>query len=181
VSYFSLQSIFNQDLTGVVFLIGLLLASVTSVLFGNILPFTPPTNGMSPGVVCNQLTIGEGGALSILPLSQTVFGFTLAYLAYFIGVNSLQSQNVATFVIFPMLIIADMIWKIRKSCSTGIKLLTALVIGGSIGTLWAMIIEATNMPQLAYLSGVNNNEVCSKPSKSLYKCRPVNKKKSAIQ
>ena len=181
VSYFGLQSLFNQDLTGVIFLIGLLIASVITIALGNILPIQAPTGSGISNVLCNQLTIGTSGPISTLPLSQTVFGYTLAYLAYFIGVNSLQSQNIPTFIFFPLLIVADMIWNLRNRCSSGIKLLTALIIGGIMGTLWAMIIESTNMPQLAYISGVNNKEVCSNPTKSLYRCRPVNKNKNAIQ
>ena len=34
VSYFTLQSIFNQDLKGVIYLIGLLVASVVTVILG---------------------------------------------------------------------------------------------------------------------------------------------------
>ena len=81
VSYFGLQSIFNQDLTGVVFLIGLLVTSAITVMTGNILPAQNNDTGsknLLSGAVCNQLTIGSGGPLSKLPLSQTVFGYTLA-------------------------------------------------------------------------------------------------------
>ena len=40
VSYFALQSLFNQDLKGVIYLVGLLIASVVTILVGNILPST---------------------------------------------------------------------------------------------------------------------------------------------
>jgi hypothetical protein len=183
VSYFGLQSIFNQDLTGVVFLIGLLVTSAITVMTGNILPAQNNDTGsknLLSGAVCNQLTIGSGGPLSKLPLSQTVFGYTLAYLTYFISVNNLQTQNIPTFILLPLLIIADMIWSTRNGCSSGIMLLTALILGGILGTMWAMIIEATQMSQLAYISGVSNKEICNRPTKSLYRCRAVNKSNSAV-
>ena len=44
-----------------------------------------------------------------------------------------------------------------------------------MGTLWAMMIDSTNAPDLAYMSGISNKDVCSKPTKSLYKCRPIKK------
>jgi hypothetical protein len=60
-------------------------------------------------------------------------------------------------------------------------LLTSLIIGGVLGTLWGMIIEATNVPGLAYFGGISNKDVCSRPTKSLYRCRAVNKNSSAVK
>lgn len=190
VSYFTLQSIFNQDLKGLIYLIGLLVASVVTVMIGNVIP--QPDKSLIPSAdqpqitkqqseKCNYLTLGQGQPVSKLPLSQTVFGYTLAYLSYFIGVNNLTTQNIPTFVIFPLVILADMIWNVLNSCSTNIMLLTALIIGGLVGVMWAMIIDSTQMTNLTYFSGISNKDVCTKPSKSLYKCRAVNANSSAIK
>jgi len=178
VSYFALQSIFNQDLKGVIYLIGLLIASVITMLLGNIIPNTsdasgPPIQSAFAKAKCNQLTMGSDGPISKLPLSQTVFGYTIAYLSYFININNLETQNIPTFILFPILILADMMWNTSNGCSTGILLLCGLIIGGIIGILWAMIIDSTGSTNLSYFSGISNKDVCSRPSKSLYKCRPV--------
>ena len=179
VSYFTLQSLFNQDLKGVIYLIGLLVATIVVVLLGNILKSFSPPKGLMPTdyskIRCTQLTLGNSQPISVLPLSQTVFGYTLSYLTYFITVNNLQTQNMATFIIFPLVIVADIMWSTSNLCSSPKYLLISLIIGAIIGTLWAMIIESTNMPNLAYMSGIANKDVCSKPSKSLYKCRSVAK------
>jgi hypothetical protein len=177
VSYFSLKSIFNQDLKGVIYIVGLLLASVSTILVGNVLP--KPVVPIETNLKCNMLTLSESGPISKLPLSQTVFGYTLAYLSYFIGVNNLQTQNIATFIIFPVVVIADFIWSTTNGCASPEMLITALIIGGLIGVLWAMIIDSTNMANLAYFSGINNKDVCSQPSRSMYKCRPVKKTPNA--
>lgn len=183
VSYFGLQSIFNQDLKGIVFLIGLLIVSVITVMIGNILPMQG-TSGTDLNqyakAICNQLTIGSSGPISKLPLSQTVFGYTLGYLTYFITTNNLQSQNIPTFIVLPLLIVADLFWSTSNGCSTSIMLITSLILGGIFGTLWAMIIESTQMANLAYFSGISNKDVCSRPTKSLYRCRAVSSNKSAI-
>lgn len=174
VSYFALQSIFNQDFKGLIYLVGLLMASVTTIIVGNILPKqdVPALNQAK----CNMLTLGANEPLSRLPLSQTVFGYTLAYLSYFIGVNNLQSQNIATFVIFPLIVIADFMWSTSNSCASPEYLLTSLIIGGLIGVLWAMIIDSTKIADFTYFSGINNKDVCTQPSRSMYRCRPVKKK-----
>ena len=155
VSYFTLQSLFNQDLKGVIYLIGLIVASVITVVLGGVLKKFSPPKGLMPTdysrIRCTQLTLGNTQPVSILPLSQTVFGYTLAYLTYFISINNLQTQNIATFIMFPLVIISDMIWSTSNMCSNPKYLLISLIIGAIIGTLWAMIIESTNMPNLVYM------------------------------
>ena len=183
VCYFSLQSIFNQDLKGLIYLIGLLCASVITILIGNVLSLKSISSKLTDPIKqlkCNHLTIGANGPISAFPLSQTVFGFTLAYLSYFISINNLVTQNIPTFVIFPILILADMLWNTANGCSTNAYLLSALIIGGIVGMLWAIIIDSMKIANLTYFSGISNKDVCSKPSKSLYKCRAVNSGSSAI-
>ena len=179
VSYFTLQSLFNQDLKGVIYLIGLLVATIVVVLLGNILKKFSPPKGLMPTdyskIRCTQLTLGNSQPISVLPLSQTVFGYTLAYLGYFISINNLQTQNIATFILFPILIVADMMWSTVNLCSSPKYLLISLILAALMGTLWAMMIDSTNAPDLAYMSGISNKDVCSKPTKSLYKCRPIKK------
>jgi len=149
-------------------------------MIGNVLGPWKPIDEAKPPAQCTHLTIGVNGPVSTLPLSQTVFGYTLAYLSYFIGTNNLTTQNIPTFIIFPILIVADMIWNTANECSSNAYLLSALIIGGIIGVLWAIIIDSTNITNLSYFSGISNKDVCSKPSKSLYKCRAVNSGSSAL-
>jgi len=181
-AYFALQSIFNQDLKGLIFLVGLLITAFLTIFIGNILPQSEKEQinlSTYAQAICNQLTLGASGPISRLPLSQTVYGYTLAYLSYFIGTNNLVSQNIPTFIMFPILIIGDIFWSSSNGCSTNIMLITSLIIGGIIGTLWAMIIEGTKVPDLAYFSGISNKDVCSRPTKSLYRCGAVNRTQSA--
>ena len=182
ICYFTLQSVLNQDLKGIIYLVGLVVTcGITTVIAATL----PEEKGLMPSdyskIRCTQLTIGNNQPLSKLPLSQTVLGYTLTYLSYFIGVNNLQTQNITTFILFPIMIIADIIWSTRNFCSTPKYLLISLIISGIIGFLWAILIESTGMPNLAYISGISNKDVCSRPSKSLYKCRPINKAASKIQ
>ena len=182
ICYFTLQSVFNLDLKGIIYLVGLVVTcGITTVIAATL----PEEKGLMPSdyskIRCTQLTIGNNQPLSKLPLSQTVLGYTLTYLSYFIGVNNLQTQNITTFILFPIMIIADIIWSTRNFCSTPKYLLISLIISGIIGFLWAILIESTGMPNLAYISGISNKDVCSRPSKSLYKCRPINKAASKMQ
>jgi hypothetical protein len=169
VSFFSLASIFNQDYKGLVYLIGLIFACFGTSMIGKLLGLDPPES--SNPEICNMITVGQTSNISDLPLGQTVFTYTFAYLLYSIVKYKYVKQNIPTLIFFPLLIIADLIWNIKNSCNTFIQLLASLILGGLFGTLWAVIIDSTNSTNLQYFSGVNTNkEVCSKPSKSTFRC-----------
>ena len=50
VSYFTLQSLFNQDMKGVIYIIGLIVASFVTVILGGILKNSPHLK-----VLCQQI------------------------------------------------------------------------------------------------------------------------------
>ena len=85
VSYFTLSSVFNQDLKGFVYLGGLLIACFIAVLVSNSAGDTlfsndnkDIDNDMFNGVtkVCNLMTIGKAGPISNIPLSLLVLVYT---------------------------------------------------------------------------------------------------------
>ena len=169
VSYFTLSSIFNQDFRGFVYLVGLLIACVLCIMIGKVMP--NPWDGKSPDVIskCSALTLGKSQPLSNLPLSQTVFGYTLAYLSYFIKINSVQKNNISFFIFMSIVIVADLIWNAQTSCNDYKYLGLALLLGGAVGVGWAAFIEM-QAPKVAYISG-SDQDTCTKPSKALYRCR----------
>ena len=178
VCFFSLQSILNNDLKGVIYLVGLLIASMVTVSLGKL--FSNDSN-YTPQAMCNTITLGDGGAtLSALPLSQTVFGYTLFYLFRFISEYNLYSQNTATLLLFPTLAICDGLWNWYYSClgdksKTTYKVLAAFIIGSLIGGVWGSIIISTKMPGIQYLSGISNKDVCNRPTKGMFRCRKAKK------
>jgi hypothetical protein len=131
--------------------------------------FLPTIDPENRPEICNMISLGQTD-ISKLPLGQAVFGYTFAYLLYTIIVNDFVNQNIPTLVFFPLVIVFDGLWNIKNSCYTVWQLLASLVFAGFGGWLWAYIIEQTNSTSLQYFAGVNNKEVCSKPSASTFKC-----------
>jgi len=170
VSFFSLASIFNQDFKGLVYLVGLLLSCAFSVMLNPFTKYLPHYEDANRPEICNMITIGRMGEFSGLPLGQNIFGYTFCYLLWWIITNDFQSQNIPTLVFFPIIILFDFIWNIKNSCYTFFQLLVSLALGSCVGLLWAFIIESTNSNSLKYFSGMTKDEVCSKPSKSTFKC-----------
>jgi hypothetical protein len=165
VCFFTLSSIFNQDFKGFVYLIGLLFACFMSILVGRSFG-----NGSAKNEICKMITIG-GSELTYLPISQCVFGYTFAYLLFTIIKYKMVKQNWTSIIFFTILIIADEVWNLMNSCYGALEINVALAIGASIGLLWAYIIDKSNAKVLQYYAGVNNNEICNRPSNQTFRCK----------
>jgi len=170
VCFFSLSSLFNQDFKGLVYLAGLIFACFTTIMFGNIIPLNSFGAEERPDI-CNILSINQQGDFSKLPLSQTVFSFTLFYLLIPIIMLKTAKQNIPTLVFFPILILFDIAWNIQNTCYKFEQSFTSLCLGACFGLLWGYLIYNTKNPSLQYLVGPKNNEVCSKPTKQMFRCK----------
>lgn len=172
VCFFSLSSIFNQDLRGVIYLIGLLIACTVVKILDNFgFSLLQRDGTIDRPELCKIMTIGStDGGISNLPLSQTTFGYTFAYLLFFIVKNKLELLNIPTIVFFPVLILADLIWNTRFNCYNLNQSTAALLCAAGVGLIWAYIIDATKSPNLPYFVGIKNDEICSRPSKQTFKC-----------
>lgn len=170
VSYFSLSSVFNQDIKGLIYLAGLLIACFVSILFGKFFENSFQTDENTLNPVCNLITIGSMGSFSNIPLGTVMMTYTLFYLVYIIAMYNIVMYNLPTIILFPLLILGDIIWNLRNNCYGIISIVAALVIGGGIGTFWAYVIDSIKKPDLFYLNVGSNQTVCKRPSKQLYKC-----------
>jgi hypothetical protein len=177
VCFFSLQSVFNQDIKGIIYLVGLLLTCFVSTMIGNIPGLQKMTAISTSGIpvsfnqMCKFIELSKNGPISHLPLGQTVLGYTFAYLLYIILKYNLAGQNVPTLVLFPILIIGDYFWNLTHSCANVAALFIALLLGGIFGILWGYIIDSTGKVDLQLFNGISNAEVCSRPSRTIYRCR----------
>jgi hypothetical protein len=186
ICYFLLQSLFNYDLRGLVYLCGLIIASVISSVLGDVLDVG---SGSSEGrsYRCNTLFLGSipitSGSiepLSKLPLNIVVYSYTLAYLvtaftappiSYVNALASLQ-QNMPVLILFPLLLIFEAVWLSAHSCNNPMTLFVALIIGIAVGIFWAFMMRLTKNANIQYMS-MGNIQVCSRPSKTVYRCRNI--------
>jgi len=169
VCFFSLASLFNQDFKGLVYLIGLCFAFGFNIMLSVLAPATY-INASDINDTCYSVTVGQFSGLTKLPFSQTIFGYTFAYLFYYIYVNHFILLNIPTMVFFPTVIIADMWWNISNNCFGLLQLVMSLCVGGLSGCIWAYIIDTKAASSLKYFNNVKTYEVCSQPSKQTFKC-----------
>jgi len=164
VCFFTLNSIFNQDFKGLVYLIGLLFACFSTIMAGR------GFDQREKPEICKMITIG-GAELTYLPLSQCVFGYTFAYILFAIIKYKLMTSNIISIYFFVILIGSDMYWNSSNKCYSFVELLVGLFIGSAVGFFWAYIIDSSNAKNLQYFAGINNNEVCNVPSAQTFRCK----------
>jgi hypothetical protein len=176
VSCFTLNSILNLDLKGVVYIAGLLLACFVTTMVSKISFFK--NDNKDANILCNLITLtGTGSVLSDIPLGQTTLSYTFMYLASIIikyndNTNALITKNMASFILFPLLIICDGYWTYYNKCTKPVNIIFAFLIGSGIGAAWALTLDASKMFELQYFNGISNRDVCSRPSKSIFRCTP---------
>ena len=179
VSFFSLSSLFNQDLKGLIYLVGLLLATFIAIIFGNSFSIFERPSLMEDGLyqnvshVCNLMTLSKSGPMSNLPLSQIVFEYTFGYLFYVIFKYNLIMQNIPVLIIFPVLIITDWFWHASNSCASYLPLFVSTILGGALGVGWAYVIDSTGATKLQYYNLLSSKESCSVPSQQSFSCKIV--------
>jgi hypothetical protein len=172
VSYFSISSIFNQDIKGIIYLAGVIIAAVLTVMIGNSFnsDIAGQTDGIEKQAVCDMITIGSQGSYSKYPLGVSIMTYTFIYLVYVIAKYKMEMYNLPTLILFPLLIIGDTLWNIKNGCFKPFPVLASIIIGGSVGALWALLIDSIKQPKLQYFNIGSDKTVCQRPSKQLFKC-----------
>jgi hypothetical protein len=148
-------------------------------MIGNSLPEDSSAKNINH--ICDGLSLSLDGPVSKLPLNINVFTFTLAYLAYIIGIygkndKDIVNKNIPTFVVFSLLIIYQLVWSYQNQCNTPFYSIISMIIGGGLGALFSYAVDKTGLVQLQYFNGITNGEVCSRPTKARYRCstKPLN-------
>ena len=120
VSYFSLASVFNQDIKGVIYLVGVIITCFSTLIVGNTvgddLTTVTGENGITKNAVCDMLTIGKTGNFTKIPLGIAIMSYTLIYLVYVIVKYKMELYNLPTLILFPLLILGDLIWNVKNNC-----------------------------------------------------------------
>ena len=189
--FFSLISVFNSDIKGFIYLVGLIATTALTMLSGTgiesagmsldadayITTAADPSNasGVSSGVktdskaVCNTLSLGGYQGFSKVPLGLAVLSYSFFYLVYTIAKYNMAIYNIPTLILFPVLILADIWWNIYNSCYSAVSCIISVIVAGGLGVGWSAIVNRY-MPNMQYLIVGSNREMCMKPSDQTFIC-----------
>jgi len=172
VCFFVLNSLFNQDFRGIVYIHGLIASCFLSALIytGIVVYITDKGADQTPKI-CSLVSFSNEPNHLALPIGQNVLGFTFFYLLYPIIKKKIVLVNLITVIFFPLLIIFDFIWNITSDCYNILQLFVSLVLGGGLGTLLAYLIDESKISSFQYFyTGEAGGEMCSVPSKQTFRC-----------
>jgi len=173
VCFFSLYSIFNRNLNGIIYLAGLLIACFVTVLIGNFPGFQnfDKTTGLPARMdqSCRMIEFTEAGPISYLPLGQTILAYTFAYVGIPIIKNDFVNKNfnhvnVIMILFFFLLLVVDFAWNASKQCFGTGGLFISLIIGIAVGTMWYFSLVNTNQ-DLSLFKTASTAQTCDKDAK----------------
>jgi len=188
--FFSLISLFNSDMKGLIYLVGLIVSTTITWIFGRSIINTQSLEAMGIDFpaekgsadqkttytetnnipdVCNFLSLGGFHKFSKVPLSLAVLSYTFFYLVYTIAFYHMEVFNIPTLILFPILILADIWWNYSNNCFPIASCILSLVVAGGLGVLWSFIVQQ-NMPNMQYLIVGSNRQMCMKPSEQQLIC-----------
>ena len=173
ICYYLVSTIFMQEIQSVLFLIGLLVACVASIVIGNTFSFFkfemrdygPDTESM-----CHTLSSTGKGTVSLLPLSTVIYTYALSYLGIPILHSRRNNANMPILVFFPIITFIDICWNYMFGCSTLWNLFGAGVVGMTIGLSWSEIIYNSSFKLNQSDSILTESDVCSMNTATGFKC-----------
>lgn len=160
-------SVFNQNVKGLVYLGGVLIASLINLLVMHLLK-SPSSPDKSP--TCDLIEFPFNLNQYNSPALNSMFiAFTIAYLVIPMHYN--DQMNYALLGILLSLFFLDSFTKIRNKCTNFAGATLGALIGLVLGALYFTLFHATGNDSLLFFNEfVSNNTICSRPKKQTFKC-----------
>ena len=163
IGFFILLSIFNQNLKGVAYLVGMcVLFSLVSIFSGLFETLLDDSNNKCGGYGLFSSDIG-------LPYGTFVYVFSFFYLLMPMITNGII--NMPLLVSLFLMTVLDALVNWKEKCTNLYFIIISTVIASIFGTLWSVLIYSIK-PELAYHTDYisTNKLACSLPSKQKFKC-----------
>ena len=182
VAYFALNSLMNFTIRGIMYLIGLLILTFFTVVISGVTPDAELPVGIAgdPNArsTCNIITLSGDmkNPLSKIPLSITIYSYTLSYILTTVLLHLKKSQgeklplsNIPTIVLFCLLILVEFFFSINAYCFSALQGFMALVLGMLGGMAWGALIYYRGSPDMTFYS--TSSDICTRPSNLKYQCK----------
>jgi hypothetical protein len=165
VFFLVVSSLFNQDVKGLIYLAGLMLACIINIFAMNQIKSikSPGTN-----VICELFDFPKT-VYNSPNITSMMISFTTLYVLLPMNYNNAINYSVVVF--FLCMFSVDTFTKIKYSCTTGSGIVLGTLVGGLLGLLWYSLLKNSGNSSLLYFDELQTNKVkCSKPDKQTFKC-----------
>jgi len=160
-------SLFNTDIKGLVYLGGILIASVINLFIMNTLKVK---SDKIPSPACNLMDFPLNLNEYISPAFNTMFiSFTLMYL--YLPMQYISSINYPVLIFICGLLVMDAVTKISRGCTNFSGIALGFLVGSILGILYFISLWKTGHNDLLFFNAEpSNNVICSRPKKQNFKC-----------
>lgn len=159
-------SVFNQNIKGVIYVAGILVALFLNVMLMNMIKSPVSANRST---TCELFELPFGMTSYDIPYSNSVIlAFTLAYLL--LPMIEQSNVNYILFGFFMLIFLIDGYTKVVDMCTKPLGVFLGGLIGLLFGTAWYYLMKAGGR-ELVFFEELSGNDVkCSRPSKQRFVC-----------
>ena len=167
VFFMVMLSLFNQDIKGLVYLAGILIASVINIIVATQIGSQPNPNS---SVVCGVFSLPGTPPYNSPCASSVIIAFTIAYL--FLPMRFNNNMNYIVLIALLCLFGLDAYTKIDSLCTPPSGTVLGGLFGFMLGAIWFAVFHASGFDSLLYFETYSSNRVfCQKPTKQTFKCK----------
>lgn len=166
-TFLVLVSVFNQNIKGIIYLGGVLIASVINLAVMFAVGSEPLEN---QGAICNLIDFPLIPTQYNVPNYNSMFiMFTLVYLLLpMLANNQVNMWIIGTIV---SIFAVDAYVKLEYSCTVPRGITFGAIIGGFLGAVWYFVFKLTQHESLLFFNDlVSNNVICNRPKNQTFKC-----------
>ena len=161
-----MSSLFNQNLKGLVYLAGVLIATIINIFLMN--QIGSPRDETA-AFSCNFINIPILNRFNSPAPTSLFIAFTIAYLVMPMQYN--QQMNYVILASLLCLLLLDGITKVNKKCTTPGGTILGALVGFVLGATWYTLFHMSGYDALLYFDELQSNKVvCARPSKQSFKC-----------
>jgi len=166
-TFLVLVSVFNQNIKGIIYLGGVLIASVLNYAISALIGSEPLEN---EGPICNLMEVPFIPNRYNVPNYNSMFiGFTLMYLLLpMLTNNQINFWMIGTIV---SIFAVDAYVKLQYFCTVPRGITIGGIVGITLGAAWYFLFKLTNTTSLLFFNDLtSNNVVCKRPQNQTFKC-----------
>lgn len=160
IGFFVLNTIFNQNIKGIVYVIGIIVLYVISNMISFVIPIEKNEE------ICNL--IGRPESIINPYFGTMVYGYTFSYL--FVPMLYSSFINYSMLLSLMLILVVDVVIKKNINCLKIPYFMVFLSCSLIIGSLYAVTIHAIDSKLLYHEDYTSNKQVCSIPSEQKFKC-----------
>jgi len=161
-----LSSLFNQNLKGLVYLAGVLMASVFNIFVMNLIG---SRHFDDRAYTCNLIELPFLNQFNSPAPNSVFIAFTAAYLLLPMFYNNQMNYIILAFLL--ALFGIDAMTQVQKRCTTQAGSFFGGLLGFLLGAIWFTLFYQSGFRSLLYFDELqSNNVVCSRPAKQTFRC-----------